>query len=334
MLYWLVLHFAIGLAGTWLAREYAIRRELIDHPGERRSHDVPTPRGGGIAIVIALLVASCVLGWRNPQQIVLIAGFVTGLLLVAGVGMVDDHRPLSPWLRLGVQALSAVVLALAVAGTSGNLHTSLIAFVAVMVLTNVWNFMDGINGIAATQAALVAGGLILVIGGVWTWVAVALFAACLGFLPFNFPKARIFLGDVGSGALGYAIATLLVVSLMDGRLSPPLLLLPLSAFLVDSGLTLLRRIVKRERWWTPHAQHAYQRWASRSGSHGVVTFMYAGWTSAAWLLAWWLAPKAEGQVVLWCLVWFTMAAASWARLQRAHEVGSEPRTAATEKDRK
>lgn len=334
MLYWLVLHFAIGLAGTWLAREYAVRRELIDHPGERRSHDVPTPRGGGVAIVIALLVAACVLGWRNPQQIVLIAGFVIGLLLVAGVGMVDDHKPLSPWLRLGVQALAAVVLALAVAGTSGNLSVSLIAFVAVMVLTNVWNFMDGINGIAATQAALVAGGLILVIGGVWTWVAVALFAACLGFLPFNFPKARIFLGDVGSGALGYAIATLLVVSLMDGRLSPPLLLLPLSAFLVDSGLTLLRRIVKRERWWTPHAQHAYQRWASRSGSHGVVTFMYAGWTSAAWLLAWWLAPKAEGQVVLWCLVWFTMAAASWAWLQRAHEVGSEPRTAATEKDRK
>ena len=334
MLYWLVLHFAIGLAGTWLAREYAIRRELIDHPGERRSHDVPTPRGGGIAIVIALLVASCVLGWRNPQQIVLIAGFVTGLLLVAGVGMVDDHRPLSPWLRLGVQALSAVVLALAVAGTSGNLHTSLIAFVAVMVLTNVWNFMDGINGIAATQAALVAGGLVLVVGGIWAWVALALFAACLGFLPFNFPKARIFLGDVGSGALGYAIATLLVVSLMNGPLSTLLLLLPLSAFLADSGLTLLRRIVKRERWWTPHAQHAYQRWASRSGSHVAVTFMYAGWTIAAWLLAWWLVPKTEGQVVLLCLVWFTMAAASWAWLQRLHEVGSGPRTAATKKDRK
>jgi UDP-N-acetylmuramyl pentapeptide phosphotransferase/UDP-N-acetylglucosamine-1-phosphate transferase len=130
MLYWLVLHFAIGLAGTWLAREYAIRRELIDHPGERRSHDVPTPRGGGISIVIALLVAACVLGWRNPQQIVLIAGFVIGLVLVAVVGMVDDHRPLSPWLRLGVQALAAAMLALAVAGTSGDLVASLITFVA------------------------------------------------------------------------------------------------------------------------------------------------------------------------------------------------------------
>ena len=334
MLYWLVLHFAIGLAGTWLAREYAIRRELIDHPGERRSHEVPTPRGGGVAIVIALLVAACVLGWRNPQQIVLIAGFVLGLLLVAGVGMVDDHRPLSPWLRLGVQALAAAILALAVAGTSGDVVLSLIAFATAMVLTNVWNFMDGINGIAATQAALVAGGLALVVGGLWIWVALALLAACLGFLPFNFPKARIFLGDVGSGALGFAIATLLAASLMDGRLFAPLLLLPLSAFLVDSGLTLLRRMVRKERWWAAHAQHAYQRWASASGSHTIVTLMYAGWTAAGWLLAWWLAGKTERQVVLWCLVWFTMAAVSWACLQRFHEIGSGPRAAATEKDRK
>src|SRR5687767_6428351 len=136
MLYWLALHFIIGLAGTWLARRYAIRQELIDHPGERRSHNAPTPRGGGIAIVIALLVAACVLGWRNPQQIILIAGFVIGLLLVAGVGMVDDHKPLSPWLRLGVQALAAAIYALAVAGTSGDLTTALIAFAAVMGLAN------------------------------------------------------------------------------------------------------------------------------------------------------------------------------------------------------
>jgi len=334
MLYWLILHFVIGLAGTWLAREYAIRRELIDHPGERRSHDVPTPRGGGVAIVIAMLVAACVLAWRNPQQIVLIAGFMVGLLLVGGVGMVDDHKPLSSWLRLGVQGLAAAVLALAVAGASGDLAISLTAFVAVMVLTNVWNFMDGINGIAATQAALVAGGLAMVVGGIWAWMALALVAACLGFLPFNIPRARIFLGDVGSGALGFAIATLLAVSLADGRVFAPLLLLPLSAFLVDSGLTLLRRIVRKERWWTAHAQHAYQRWAGRSGSHMLVTFMYAGWTVGGWLLTWWLVPKQEGLVVLWCLVWFTMAAASWGGLQRFCEVGNGPRMAATKKDRK
>src|SRR5687768_11610304 len=195
MLYWFILHFAIGLTGTWLARRYAIRHDLIDQPGERRSHGIPTPRGGGIAIVIALLVGACVLGWRNPQQIVPIAGFAVGLLLVAGVGMVDDHRPLSPWLRLAVQALAAAIFALAMAGVSGDLLTALIAFAAVMVLTNVWNFMDGINGLATTQAVLVTAGVVLIVGGIWGWIATALIAACMGFLPFNFPKARVFLGD-------------------------------------------------------------------------------------------------------------------------------------------
>jgi hypothetical protein len=124
------------------------------------------------------------------------------------------------------------------------------------------------------------------------------------------------------------------MAMMDGRLHSPLLLLPLSAFLVDSGLTLMRRVVKRERWWTAHAQHAYQRWACSSGSHMIVTFMYAGWTAASWLLAWWLAARAGERMALWCAVWFTMAVASWAGLQRSHVNGGGPRTAATEKDRK
>lgn len=334
MLYWLVLHFAIGLTGTWLARRYAIRHELIDQPGERRSHGIPTPRGGGIAIVIALLVSACVLGWRNPQQIVPIAGFTVGLLLVAAVGMVDDHRPLSPWLRLVVQTLAAAIFAMAMAGASGDLLTALIAFIAVMVLTNVWNFMDGINGIATTQAVLVIAGLILMLGGIWGWIALALIAACMGFLPFNFPKARVFLGDVGSGALGFAVAALLVAAMTTGRFPGVLLLLPLSAFLVDSGLTLLRRVARGERWWNPHAQHAYQRWAAGVGSHTTVTLMYAGWTAASWLFAWWLAPKAEGRMVLWCTVWFIMAAGSWAWLQHSQGIGSGPQVRATEKDRK
>jgi len=334
MLYWLCLHFAIGLAGTWLARRYAIRRELIDLPGERRSHGVPTPRGGGMAIAISLLIAACALAWRHPQQIVLIAGFALGLLLVSGIGMLDDHRPLSPWLRLGVQSLAGAILAIAVAGTSGDLTASVAAFAAVMVLTNVWNFMDGINGIATTQAVLIAAGILPVLGDVGFWIALALIAASLGFLPFNFPKARIFLGDVGSGALGFTVATLLAVSLMKAPSFAPLLLIPLAAFLVDSGLTLLRRVARRERWWSAHAQHAYQRWAYMSGSHAVVTLVYAGWTIAGWLLAWWLAPEPPGDRVLWSLVWFTVTMAAWVWLQRSHELGSGPRTAATEKDRK
>lgn len=316
MLAWLVLHFAIAVAGTWLARRYALHSRLIDHPGERRSHEDPTPRGGGVAIVVAVLVAACVLGWRQPQHIVLLGAFTLGLALVAAIGLIDDHRPLSPWLRLGVQSVAAGILALGVAGTWGEWPLALIAFAATMVLTNVWNFMDGINGIAASQAALVAAGLAVVVGGVWAWLALALVAACVGFLPFNFPRARIFLGDVGSGTLGFALAALLVIAFAGQRVPWPLLLIPLSAFLVDGGLTLSRRVLRGERWWTPHAQHAYQRWAARIGTHATVTLAYAGWTITGLSLARWLQPATERHAAIFALVWLGVTSMLWVRLQQ------------------
>lgn len=315
MLCWCALYFAIAVAGTWLARRYALRRDLIDQPGERRSHSVATPRGGGISIVIALLVAAIALALRYPQHIVLLAAFVIGLVLVAGVGLIDDHRPLSPWLRLAVHAMAAAVFALGVAGVYGDPLTALAAFIAVMVLTNVWNFMDGINGIAASQAALVSTGLFAVVGGAWGWLALALVAACVGFLPFNFPRARIFLGDVGSGALGYALAALLVVSYADQAMSWALLALPLSAFLVDSALTLLRRLLRGERWWTPHTQHAYQGWAAAIRAHAPVTLGYAGWTAVAGLLAWWLRSVPESYAIASLLAWYAATSYLWWRLQ-------------------
>lgn len=334
MLAWLSLHFAIGWVGTWLARRYALHRDLIDQPGERRSHAVPTPRGGGVSIVVSLLVAACVLGWRQPQEIVLIAAFVVGLALVAGIGLIDDHRPLSPWLRLGVQAVAAGVLALGVAGTWGDPAIAALAFVAALVLTNVWNFMDGINGIAASQAALVAGGLAVAAGGTWGWLGLALVAACAGFLPFNFPKARIFLGDVGSGALGFALAALLAGAC--AKLSRPaslLLLLPLSAFLVDSGLTLFRRILRGERWWSPHAQHAYQRWVAQSGTHAPATLWYAGWTALGWVAAWWLRTATPALITAFTFGWLVTTMALWAWLQFSRVPGQGRLGAQSRKDK-
>lgn len=316
MLAWLGLHFSIGGIGTWLARRYALHRELIDLPGDRRSHDVPTPRGGGIAIVVSLLVAVVVLAWRHPGHIVLLGAYALGMILVAGIGLMDDHRPLSPWLRLGVQAVAAGVLATGVAGTWGDLTLALGVFLAAMVLTNIWNFMDGINGIAASQAALVGVGLMGATGDVWGWLALALVASCLGFLPFNFPRARIFLGDVGSGTLGFTLAVLSVIFVRESGLNGCLvLLLPLSAFLVDSGLTLLRRAARGERWWTPHSQHAYQRWAARRGGHTFVTWAYAGWTAVGLLAAYTLGGASTGTVLVAVAAWMFGAVAAWGWLQ-------------------
>lgn len=324
MLVWLALFFAIGAAGTWLARRYAVQRDLLDHPGERRSHSTATPRGGGMAIVLALLVAACALAARYPWQVPLLAAFVVGLVLVAGIGLIDDHRPLSPWLRLAVHVLAAAVLAIAAAATFGNLWVALVAFIAALVLTNVWNFMDGINGLAASQAAIIAGGFAwLGGGGAWGWLAVAFGAACLGFLPFNFPRARIFLGDVGSGALGYSLAALLVVAIGGHRLSwLPVLLLPISAFLIDAGLTLSRRLLRGERWWTPHTQHAYQAWARQSGSHAWPTVAYGVWTLVGVVAMVLLRTMPAFFMLAGSVAWYMSGAFLWWCLQR-RELGKQ-----------
>lgn len=270
---WLLLHFLIAAVITWLARHYALRTNLLDQPGERRSHQVATARGGGISIVIALLMGGSYLWWEAPAGELMLPAFLVGLLLTAGIGWWDDHRPLSPWLRLAVHGIAAVILAAATFRTTGSWMHGAAAAVFVMVLVNVWNFMDGIDGLAASQAAIAAIAFTLLLAGPWSWLGAALFAACCGFLPFNFPKARIFLGDVGSGALGFALAGLLTAGLSVSTAPWPLLLLPMSAFLVDASFTLISRILRRQRWWKPHVEHLYQRLSRRYG-HISVTVIY------------------------------------------------------------
>lgn len=314
---WVLLHLVLAATGTWLARRYALKKQLLDQPGERRSHVVATPRGGGIAIVGSMLLGTVWLALNNPADAFLLGCFAVGLMLVAGIGWVDDHRPLPTWPRLLVHALAGLLLAWGVHRSTPGLFAPILAFVLVMALVNIWNFMDGIDGLAGSQAAIVALAMaFLLAGGVWGWVAAGLVAALVGFLPFNFPKARIFLGDVGSGALGFLLAGLLLAGFKSDRVAWPLLLLPVSAFLVDAGFTLGMRILRRERWWTPHVQHTYQKWASRNLSHVGVTLAYAGFTLVAAMLV--LAGKdwTDYEAAGVCLVWFLGASFLWARMRR------------------
>ncbi|ROU05810.1 hypothetical protein [Lysobacter enzymogenes] len=314
---WLAIHAALAAAGTWLARAYALRSRLIDQPGERRSHSVATPRGGGIAIVIALLVATVSLGLKFPAYASLALAFGLGLTAIAAIGWVDDHRPLSPWLRLAVHILAAALLAAAVWHARGDLWLALAAFAFAVGLTNVWNFMDGIDGLAASQAALVALALAGFGGPVWSWLALALLAACAGFLPFNFPRARIFMGDVGSGAIGYAVAGLgaLAATAQAEPARALVLLIPLAAFMVDSSLTLLRRVRRGERWWTPHTQHAYQVWARRVG-HVRVTLAYAIFTLLSLASLHLVTEVRIGFMLCMGAGWYISAAFLWWLIQR------------------
>ncbi|WP_374602276.1 lipopolysaccharide biosynthesis protein [Arenimonas sp.] len=273
----LVAGFALALA--W--RGWALRRGVVDAPDERRLHVVPTPRGGGIGIAVALLLASA---WLGPGR----GWFALGLLLCAGAGLVDDLRPLPPLAKGLLQALGAACLAAAfplLPEAVGPLAGHLMAWALVLVMVNFWNFMDGSNGLATSQALLAALGLAALAPASAAWLAVALAAACLGFLPLNFPRARLFLGDVGSHALGYGIAALLLMAAGPGGVSPWLLVLPVSAFVLDAGLTLLSRARRRQVLWRAHREHLYQRAVGHGWSHAGICALYAGWTAVACGLA-------------------------------------------------
>ena len=309
---WFLSYLLLGAVGAWMVRGYARRKALFDQPGARRSHAVPTPRGG---IAAALLVATAWLAWRMPGQGPLLAGFGAGLALVSLVGWVDDHRPLTAWTRLAVHVVAGAVFALGGWVQSGDALVAAVAFGATVILVNAWNFMDGIDGLASTQAILVALVLAWLAGPMGIALGIALVASTLGFLTWNFPRARLFLGDVGSGTLGFAIGGLVAMATAADPRALALSLLPLSAFLVDTGLTLCHRMLNGERWWQAHVTHAYQHAARRRG-HVPVTLAFAAWTAAMAALAWIFRDMAVTSLTIPLSLAYALGFLAWWLLRR------------------
>jgi UDP-N-acetylmuramyl pentapeptide phosphotransferase/UDP-N-acetylglucosamine-1-phosphate transferase len=257
------------------------RAAVLDRPNERSLHEAPTPRGGGLAVVAAILVAwlALVIAGLAPSRLLLV---VVGAVLIAAVSWLDDLRGLPPSMRLLAQlvAVGVGMLALMPAGPAfqGWLMPALETIAAVLLwlwFVNLFNFMDGIDGLAGGEAASVAIGLLMFAGfGVGRdpgLVALAgvVAAAALGFLVWNWAPARIFLGDVGSVPLGYLLGFLLLGLAARGMWKIALIL-PLY-FLADATLTLLRRLARLERVWQAHRQHFYQRAVQGGLGHaGVV----------------------------------------------------------------
>jgi Fuc2NAc and GlcNAc transferase len=201
-------------------------------------------------------------------------------VLLSALGWLDDRRGVSAAIRLAVQVLvSFALLALLSVGlVSLSWWSWLLYALALVGVMNAYNFMDGSNGMAGFQGAF--AGLLL--AGLY-WQAAApelavpallLAAACLGFLPVNFPLARVFMGDSGSVPLGFGLAALIGLGINQGVLSLPVGLMVLGVFLVDSSLTLLKRVFQGERWYTAHKQHVYQRLIAQGWPHSRVLLLY------------------------------------------------------------
>ncbi len=259
---------------------------MLDIPNARSSHQMPTPRGGGLAIVITTCVLYLVLALLGRISVELFLALSVGGVAVALVGFVDDRRPVSARTRLAVHFAAAVWAMVCLRGLPPlQIGFQVISFgwagyvlgaVGVVWALNLFNFMDGIDGIAASEAMFVSLGaalLGLATGGSAGVIAAAvvLGSACFGFLLWNWPPARIFMGDVGSGYLGYIIAVLAVSA---GREQPHAVLTWLilcGVFFVDATVTLLRRTSRRELVHEAHRSHAYQWLARRWGSHLTVS---------------------------------------------------------------
>lgn len=263
---------------TGLAAWYARRSGMVDHPGERHSHVIVTPRGGGIGIIVALLIASPLLIGNGDETWA--RCILPGFLVLALLGWWDDHAPLSARLRFFVQLTVSIYLVACTVNIDWmqGAGSFILAVLFLVWMTNLFNFMDGSNGMAGLQA--VFGGLVLfclfdAAGQQNLAIAAACIAAsCAGFLPWNLGNARVFMGDVGSISLGFVFGALLVTGVWNQAFSLPVALLVMLVFITDSTLTLIGRVLKREQWYNAHKQHLYQRLIARGWTHSRVALLY------------------------------------------------------------
>ena len=295
-----VLPIGAVVAAWWLTgrfRQYALVRRLVDVPNGRSSHVVVTPRGGGLAIALTMLAALPMLGALGAVSWGLVWALAGGGALVSLIGFADDHGHIAPrWRLLAHFASASWVLAWV-----GVPAVSIFGFVLepdwlgyglaalyLVWLLNLTNFMDGIDGLAGVEAISVCGAgallCLVVVPGDKQWVAPLILAsATLGFLAWNLPPAKIFMGDAGSGFLGLMLATF---SLQAASVAPKLFwtwVILLGVFVVDATVTLLRRVARGEKFYEAHRSHAYQQAAQHWGAHRPVTLI-VGAINLCWLL--------------------------------------------------
>lgn len=301
--------FGLSFAGVAALRHWANHKQLLDVPNERSSHTVPTPSGGGVAIVAVTIAGWLIYGYIASQLKFLLL-FSIGATLISVVSWIDDLKPLPAALRFAVHALGA---GLAIIGLGYfeaiNLplfHEVRLSWIGlpltllwIIGMTNAFNFMDGIDGIAGLQAFIAGlGWLLLGWFGSQTLVlmiGLILAATSLGFLFHNWHPAKIFMGDVSSAFFGYtfAVLPLLAVHLAPGQTKllscGVLLLLP---FIFDTMFTFVRRALRRENVFAAHRSHLYQRLVITGFSHSRVTLLYGFlamvgmFLSLAWFNTW------------------------------------------------
>lgn len=313
----IVAAFVVSFASVRVAIAYAHRRGMLDTPGRRRSHTMPTPRGGGIGIVLGALVGmpACLLLLPESPGAATVGAFTVATIAVAAIGWLDDHGSLPIRPRLFIQLAATLLLCVAVASGTSSLWWAVPLLLAGVWSINLHNFMDGIDGLAAQQAMFFGAAV-----GALAWAAgnpaiayagLAMAAAALGFWWFNRSPARIFMGDVGSGTLGLLVFALsaMLWAFRTNLLWPALVFS--SAFVIDATLTLLVRMLRGARWYTPHREHLYQWLVRRGTSHRRVAAGYLAWNVLVCVPVAWIAFRSPAAAPACFAAVYVVGAAVW-----------------------
>jgi UDP-N-acetylmuramyl pentapeptide phosphotransferase/UDP-N-acetylglucosamine-1-phosphate transferase len=280
----ILLAYALGLSLTMVMRALLLKRAMLDHPNERSAHKIPVPRGGGWALALILIPGMLLMGWAQ-KDMAAHASLIVGTVILVFVSWLDDRLSsqggVSIVARLSTHIAAACLGSLAFspqylmfAGALPFWLDRSLMIIAWAWFINLYNFMDGIDGITGAETVSIATGTCLImtaanLGDPFAdTLTLLLIGACLGFLALNWHPAKIFLGDVGSVTLGYLTGFLLLTLAVKGQRAPALIL-PLY-YLTDSGITLIKRILRGEKFWQPHCKHFYQRAAQAAGRHDTI----------------------------------------------------------------
>ncbi len=277
IIYAILLFASMGL--TYLVRQLALRKNIIDTPNERSSHTIPTPRGGGLAIIVVWFLGLAYLFWKGQIELNLFFALLSGIVL-AVVSLLDDIMDLKPTVRMLAQAVSAAGALFFLGGFNllPDFHNpfvfwflNFVIFIGIIWFINLYNFLDGIDAYASQEAILVGAGLLII---TWNPILGLLIAAVAGFLVWNWPKAKIFMGDVGSTQLGFILIVLGIYFHNSQELSIFNWLILTALFWFDATYTLFRRWRNKEPLSVAHRKHAYQR-LTRAGWPHLKVDVYA-----------------------------------------------------------
>ncbi len=292
----LSLIFLTSFLLTGVVRRYALKNEIMDVPISRSSHSIATPVGGGLSIVITFAFSLLYLWAFKFLDLFFVSTLLASGFLVAGTGLLDDYYQIRIRFRLSIH-IGVAIGVVYFLGPPFSVENSLalpvyqlwvmcgVSVFLIVWFLNLYNFMDGIDGLAANQAVFISlsGALLAWLGDQTNIVYSLLFlgTASFGFLVWNWPPAKIFMGDVGSGFLGITFAIISYKSVIDG-ISIWCWVILFGVFIVDTGLTLILRIAYKKKWYEAHCSHAYQHGARKWG-HLSITLMVSV-INYCWLL--------------------------------------------------